>query len=271
MKRKVLITGAAGNIGAKLAAHFGSTGQYDLALVDRVAGEGIIAADLSVYDETWAQLFDGVDTVVHMAGEPRGTANWNAVLRLNVRATQNVLRAARQAKIRRVVFASTNQVMLGYRFRGVRVTTDMPPAPLSPYAISKLYGEQLGRGFSAETGISFIALRVGYLQPGENIPSPAMGIGLWGQQSWLSDRDMALATECAIEAEDVRYAVVNLESRNEGMLWDIDYTRTTIGYVPRDSYVPVVDARVLAEDAEASTLMVKPGTWLDENFHSVEG
>src|SRR5688572_11828450 len=99
MTRKVLITGAAGNIGAKLATHFRGAG-YGLVLVDRVAGPGITAADLSIYDASWAKLFEGVDTVIHMAGEPRGTASWSQVIPANIRATQNVLRAARAAKIR---------------------------------------------------------------------------------------------------------------------------------------------------------------------------
>ncbi len=164
MARKVLVTGAAGNIGAKLAAHLNQTKAYDLVLLDQHAGGEIVAADLGVWDESWAKLLAGVDTVVHLAGDPHGTASWTSVQRNNIWATQHVLRAAREAKVRRVVFASTNQVMLGYRFRDevAKVTTDLPPLPLSPYGVSKLFGEELGRGFAEETGISFIALRIGY-------------------------------------------------------------------------------------------------------------
>jgi NAD+ dependent glucose-6-phosphate dehydrogenase len=273
MTRKVLITGAAGNIGGKLAAHFGSTGQYDLVLVDVRAGDGITAADLSVYDETWARLFSGVDTVVHLAGDPHGKASWDSVTRLNIRGTQNVLRAARAAKVRRVVFASTNQVMLGYRFRTEvnPVTTDLPPAPLSPYGISKLFGEEIGRAFSEETGISFIALRIGYFQRGENLPGPHMKIGEWGQSMWLSNRDMNHAIERAIEAEGVGFAIVNLVSDNPGMRWDLEHTRKTIGYAPRDGAPIVMEAQNLADDNAARTLKVTPGTWLDETFTAVEG
>lgn len=270
MKRVVLVTGAAGNIGGKLAAHFATTAAYDLRLIDQVAGDGVIAADLAAYDDAWAKTFAGVDTVVHLAGEPRGNASWAMVQRANIVATQNVLRAARAAKIRRVVFASTNQVMLGYRFRDGIVTTDMPPAPLSPYGISKLFGEELGRGFAAETGISFIALRIGYFQRGENLPGPAMVIGLWGQQMWLSNGDMKRAVEGAIEVENVSFAVVNLVSNNAGMRWDLEHTRKTIGYVPRDAHTPVMTPEREAEDAEARGLTTAPGTWLNERFQAVE-
>lgn len=272
MTRKVMITGAAGNIGGKLAAHFGATGQYDLVLLDRRDGPGIVAADLSAYDETWARLFDGVDTVVHLAGDPHGKSGWDSVMRLNVRATQNVLRAARAAKIRRVIFASTNQVMLGYRFRTEvnPVTTDLPSAPLSPYGISKLFGEEIGRAFAAETGIDFIALRIGYFQRGENLPGPHMKIGAWGQSMWLSNRDMNHAIERAIEAEGVSFAILNLVSDNPGMRWDLEHTRKTIGYEPKDGAPIVMEAQNKADDAAAQSLRVTPGTWLDENFAAVE-
>src|SRR5688572_2331475 len=106
MQRTVLITGAAGNIGAKLADHFAQTQAYDIRLVDQKPGAGITAADLSVWDDSWPKLFAGVDTVIHLAGEPSGKASWARVHSANIVATRHVLRAAREARIRRVVFAS---------------------------------------------------------------------------------------------------------------------------------------------------------------------
>ncbi len=271
MKRTVLVTGALGNIGAKFAAHNAATGAYDLRLLDQRPGDGVIVADLGVWDETWAARFAGVDTVLHLAGDPRGVASWAEVMHANVHGTQNVLRAARAAGVRRVVFASTNQVMLGYRFREGPVTTDMPPAPLSPYGISKLFCEEIGRAFAAETGISFIALRIGYFQRGDNLPGAHMEIGAWGQSMWLSNADMMRALTAAIEAENVPFAVVNLESANEGMRWDMEHTRQTIGFVPQDHAVPVMGPANLAMDEKASAVRVAPGTWLNEHFHQVKG
>jgi NAD+ dependent glucose-6-phosphate dehydrogenase len=271
MKRIILITGAAGNIGAKVAAHLRETGAYELRLLDQKPGDNIIVADFGVWDPAWAREFAGVDTVLHFAGDPRGKASWADVMRANVRGTQNVLRAAREAKVRRVVFASTNQVMLGYRFREGPVTTEMPPMPLSPYGISKLFGEEMGRGFVEETGISFIALRIGYFQRGENLPGPHMQIGEWGQSMWLSNRDMNHAMERAIEAENVPFAVVNLMSNNPGMRWDLEHTRKTIGYGPLDGNPIVLNEQGRADDARSRSAKIEPGTWFDENFTVVEG
>ena len=64
-----------------------------------------------------------------------------------------------------------------------------------------------------------------------------MTMGRWGQEMWLSDRDLCQAMERAVLAEDVRHHVLNLMSDNPGMRWDIDETRRAIGYAPQDGHV----------------------------------
>ncbi len=171
------------------------------------------------------------------------TASWARVQRGNIVATGNVLRAARPHGVRRVIFASSNQVMGGYRFTGAR-DHDLPPAPLNPYAVSKLFCEEAGRAFAAETGISFIALRIGNILPGENMPHPGMGIGLWGQQMWLSNRDFLDGVRAAMSATDVSFAVVNLVSNNPGMRWDMSHTRSVLGFAPRDGFTSTLRPRI---------------------------
>lgn len=248
MGRSVLITGAAGNIGTKLTAHLREQG-HELRLLDRRGGGEIVAADFGVFDEDWAAAFRGVDTVLHFAGNPNVGASWESALRDNVGGTLNVLRAARLGGVRRVVFASTNHVVGGHRFGSGPVTTDMVPAPLTPYGISKLMGEELGRGFHDETGADFLALRIGYFQPGENRPGPHMVMGEWGQLMWLSNGDMNRAIDGALAAPSFGFAVVNLVSCNEGMRWDIEHTKRVIGYEPRDGWTPVLTEAVRQVDA----------------------
>jgi len=270
MTRTILITGAAGNIGAKIAAHFRQTSDHELRLLDRAGGEGIIAADFGDWDEVWAKHFAGVDTVIHLAGNPSGRTNWASAKRDNIGGTQHVLRAAREARVRRVIFASTNQIMLGYRFASGPVTTDMPPAPLSPYGISKFACEEIGRAFQEETGIDFLALRIGYFQRGENLPGAHMGIGAWGQSMWLSNRDMNQAMDKAVAAPSFGFAIVNLESNNAGMRWDIEHTRKVIGYVPMDAATPVMLDANREDDQVARDRRIVPGAWLNEEFDAVE-
>ena len=265
----LVITGARGNLGGKLKAALST--RYTLRCLDLIDGEDCLAADLAVYDSSWIRHFAGAHTVLHFAGEPRPTASWAQVQRANVVATANVLRASRVHGVRRVIFASTNQVMAGYRFGDQTVTTALPPTPLNPYAVSKLYCEEAGRAFSAETGISFIAFRIGNIGPAENIPHPGMGIGLWGQQMWLSNRDFVEGIQAAIEAGDVPFAILNLVSNNPGMRWDLTETRRVLGYFPKDGFASSASPEDIAEDEQARLARLIPGQWLDQRFQPLRG
>lgn len=234
--KTVLITGATGNIGRKLSAHFEAAG-YPLRLLclnpSRVAG--IQTCDLSVYDESWAAAFEGVDTVLHVAADPSPWAGWGRIQALNLDLLFNVVAAAQQKGVRRVVFASTNYVVAGYRFRDDALTTDLEPRPINPYGASKLVGERLGKMFAERYGLSFIAFRIGACQrDNDNRHGPWIPFGRWGQEMWVSDRDLCQAFERAVEDEQVRFGVYNLVSKNPGMRWDLAPLRRDLGFAPRD-------------------------------------
>jgi hypothetical protein len=241
MAKTVVVTGAAGSIGSKLRAHFATLGWTQRLLdVNTAHDPHVQAADLAVYDEAWARTFAGADAVIHLAGVPDADANWPQVQRLNIDMVLHVVRAARTHGARRVVFASSNWVMAGYRFGTERLTTDLPPHPVNPYGVSKLIGERIGAAAAGED-LSFLAFRIGYCQrePG-NRPGAHMLFGTWGQLMWVSDRDICHAMERAVLAEGVGFAVLNLMSDNPGMRWDIDTTRKVIGYAPQDGAAAVV-------------------------------
>jgi len=147
----------------------------------------------------------------------------------------------------------------------------MPPAPLNPYAVSKLFCEEAGRAFSAETGISFIALRIGNILPAENVPHPGMGIGIWGQQMWLSNRDFVEAIQAAIEVREVPFAILNLVSNNSGMRWDLTETRQVLGFFPNDGFACHAAPEDVAEDNMARLARLVPGQWLDQRFQPLRG
>ncbi|HEY0418277.1 MAG TPA: NAD(P)-dependent oxidoreductase [Acetobacteraceae bacterium] len=250
MSSTVVITGASGNIGTKLRGHFGALG-WQLRLLDAAPAPAVTMADLSRYDESWAGQFAGADAVIHLAGDPSPRASWASVQRLNIDMTLNVVRAAQAHGARRVVFASSNWVMAGYRFGSERLTAGLPPHPLNPYGVSKLMGERIGQAAAAE-GLSFIAFRIGWCQRGENRPGPHMSQGRWGQEMWVSDRDICQAMERAVLAEGIGFAVLNLMSDNPGMRWDIDATRQAIGYAPRDGHTAVTTPQILRDEAIAA-------------------
>jgi len=244
MSKAVLITGATGSIGNKVRKHCADLGmRLRLLSLNPTSDPDVMTADLSLYDETWARQFENVDAVIHLAGDPYATASWESVQRNNIDLTLNVFRAARTYHAKRIVFASSTWLMAGYRLGSERLTTDLAPKPINAYGCGKLLCERVGLQLTKETDISFIALRIGCCQHIEgNIPGPQIEHGKWGQQMWLSDRDLCHGMERAILVEDVRFAVLNLMSDNPGMRWDIEETRRVIGYAPRDGHRAVTTA-----------------------------
>jgi NAD+ dependent glucose-6-phosphate dehydrogenase len=266
----VLITGAAGALGSRLRRHMQALG-WPLTLLDRDlrGDDAIMTADLADCRDDWAGRFAGVDSVLHLAGDPSPRASWDSAVRNNIDATQNVVEASCRAGVRRVVFASSNWVLAGHRFESAPLDAATEPYPVNPYGVSKLVGERIGRAASELRGLSFIAFRIGYCQRDhDNRPGPHMGWGLWGQRMWLSDRDLCQGFEKAVLAPDtLRFGIFNLVSNNRGMRWRLDDVADALGYAPFDSSEPVetpdtadetdaaLHARRMVESAE--TLVIR--------------
>src|SRR5580704_5518110 len=132
----VLITGASGNLGGKLR-RFLQDG-HTLRLLDRDAGgdPGIISADLSQWG-SWTEHFRGVDTVFHLAADPTAQQTWSNVIAPNIDALIHVFTASVQAGVKRIVYASSNHVMGGYKdlTDPFLITTSLPPLPGTRYVV----------------------------------------------------------------------------------------------------------------------------------------
>ena len=234
----VLITGAAGLLGTLLRPHLEDRG-YKLRLLDIEPDEekGILAADFAEYDAAWAGQFAGVDTVVHLAGDPSPWSGWQSITRNNIDGALNALRAAGENGIKRFVFTSSNWVLGDHRFDDVPLTPETPPLPDTPYAQAKLFIERAAKCFGETYGMSVVCLRLGACRqgPAGEHPFESLGWGTWLQHAWLSPGDWCRGAECAITAAGVDYAIVNLVSRVEGTRWDLDSARASIGYEPADS------------------------------------
>lgn len=228
-KKRVLITGAAGRIGSSLAEQLKD--RYDLRLhyhhtiPDQKPVSDFIVADVSKYEQV-APMMEGIDAVVHMAGDPSPRASWESVRDKNIEGTYNVYEAAYRAGVRRVIFASTNHVMGMYdRDQQWPIFAPQPVRPDSLYGVSKALGENLGRYYYDQHGLSVICLRIGWF-----LPQPRDEISRW---MWLSPRDCAQVTSCAIETE-LGFGTFYAISRNSGRHWDITDTIERLGYRPQD-------------------------------------
>jgi hypothetical protein len=234
--RTVLITGACGNIGRKLRTAW--TDVYDLVLIDKVAGEDdpeVIETDLAILDDDWITHFHGVDTVVHLAANTDELAPWDELIGPNLDALANVFHAAALAGVERVIFASSNHVMGEYQYRGDGpITVDMDPLPDGPYGVTKLVGERLGQSLARAFDLTFIALRLGWIQEGKNRPETLPDD--WARKLWLSNADLIRLFDGAVEAEieDRSFVVANGMSRNHGMRWDLSEAAELLGFLPID-------------------------------------
>jgi NAD+ dependent glucose-6-phosphate dehydrogenase len=238
--KRVLITGAAGRIGSSLAeqlkdryrlrVHYHHNIPEHPPVADRVI------ADVSVFEQI-APALEGMDAVVHMAGDPSTRASWESVRARNIDGTYNVLEAARRAGCKKVVFASTNHVMGMYdRDQEWPVYGTLPVRPDSLYGVSKAFGEALGRHYHDQYGLSVICLRIGWF-----LPRPRDEISRW---MWLSPRDCAQVTWRAIES-DLGFGVFYAISRNGRRHWDLTDTMEKLGYRPEDDaedYAAELDA-----------------------------
>ena len=102
----------------------------------------------------------GVEVVFHqaaLASVPRSIADPIKSLETNINGTQNVLLAARDSGVRRVVYASSSSVYGNTPTLPKR--EDMPTHPMSPYAVQKLSGELLCGVFTRIYGLETVALR----------------------------------------------------------------------------------------------------------------
>src|SRR5262249_45863711 len=144
----------------------------------------IVRTDLSGWIPSWVERFRDVDTVVHLAADPKAHVTWTELIAPNVDALSNVFQACAQMKVRRLIFASSNHIMGGYNDLACPflLTTDLPPKPgthyivdgeqrdSTPYGCAKLFGERLGKSLSDNHGLSVIAVRIGWVKAGANRP-----------------------------------------------------------------------------------------------------
>jgi len=237
-RRRVLVTGATGTIGLLLSERLRE--DYDVVQHGRTPRrpdqeEELHRADLTRYDDV-AELMDGVDTVLHLAGEASPEAEWEAVHAANIVGYRNVLEAAREAGVRRVVYASSNHAMGMYdRLEEWPVYPHHLPRPDSLYGGSKVFGETIGRFYHDQYGLDVISLRIGWCSG-----DPMLADEEILHAMWLSEDDAVQVFRCAIEAE-VPYGVYYAVSDNPNRRWDLTNTMLELGYRPRDSWLDRVD------------------------------
>lgn len=247
-KPKMLVTGASGLIGRRVIRDLGD--RYAFSGLSRRPVDGIphLQADITDLDAV-RKACRGMDMVLHLAAETIEYDDWSKVMEVTVGGTLNVYRAAQEAGVKRVVFASAGSTMIGYEWYpgspyaalaantiqrlpdGERMLlhTD-PPRPADFYSVGKLFGEHAGRLFSDKYGMSVIVIRVGAVLPNDR---PSLVRELPG---YLSQRDLvSMIDKCLSAPASLKFDIFHAVSNNSRRWRDIDHAREVLCWEPQDS------------------------------------
>ena len=232
---RIVLTGAAGGVAAMIRPLLGAA--YDLTLTDRRkvrdarADERFVRADLRNL-RAMRRIVRGSRAIVHLGGIST-EAPFETILQSNIRGLRTLLEAARLEGVRRVVFASTGHVT-GFYSRQEYLDESAPVRPDTLYAVSKSFGEALGRYYADKFGMEIVCIRIGHV-----CERPQLRVD---RHIWLSPPDLVRLLKIAIEREAVHYEIVYGVSDNADRWWSIDRARA-LGYEPAD--------RALAAETDA--------------------
>ena len=185
---RYLVTGGAGFIGSNTIDELVGRGHEVVALDDLSTGKAANLANVKTKIRFMQDSITnlgaareacrGVDCVIHLAAQtsvPRSVSDPIETNSINVDGTLNVLMAARDAKVKRVVFACSCAVYGKTDVLPIRETA--PLAPISPYGLSKQVGEAYGRVFQDLYGLEFVSLRYfNVCGPRQDPGSPYSGV-----------------------------------------------------------------------------------------------
>lgn len=173
---RVLITGGAGTLGSNLIRHWGPR-FGEVSVLDNFATSSI--SDLSDCD--WVKVYEGdvssaefvsevtndarPDIIAHFAASYKDPDNWIEDSRTNVSGMINVVSAAQQFEVSKIINIQT--VLCYGRPDSLPLTENSPLRPATSYAITKVAAEN----FLAISGLNFVSLRLG------SVISPGLSIG----------------------------------------------------------------------------------------------
>jgi UDP-glucose 4-epimerase len=190
MTKTALVTGGAGFIGSNLVDELVNR-EFNVSVVDNESANCnkqpyhnpkalYITRDINDYEEI-EYYFRGVDYVFHLAAKARiqpAIENPRITTETNVLGTLNVLEAARQHKVSRVIYSSTSSIY-GLKNSSPLVET-MPRDCLNPYSVSKAAGEDLCQMYHSLYGLQTVIFRYfnvyGERQPTKGQYAPVIGL-----------------------------------------------------------------------------------------------
>ncbi|MFW5958627.1 MAG: NAD-dependent glucose-6-phosphate dehydrogenase Azf [Natronomonas sp.] len=241
MNDTVLLTGAGGGVGGAILDGIGDAYDWRLLFHNPPVEEPshpYLVGDV-VDEELMVEACDGVDALIHLAGDPRRDAPWESVLENNIHGTKVLYEAAIDAGVGRFVYASSNHAVGHFetdRTPGIYSSEDEflldgteLPRPGNFYGVSKVAGETLGRYYHDEYGVEVCNVRIGNLTKDH----PPIDYER-GQAMWLSHRDCAHLHDRTLQA-NYDYVIVYGISDNDRKFYSLETAREVLDYDPQDN------------------------------------
>lgn len=238
---KILITGATGTIGVELAKHL--IQKHDLILVGRdfsdvpqdVCDNSTILKKDLIDPQGSKGMFDGIDYVIHLAGESDPEAEfYDDLLDMNYKLTHNLYQEATQSEsLKRIILASSIHIVDAYP-KGTEVKTTDPIRPADLYGVSKAYVEALAAFHAYQNDIETIAIRIGDYKASDDEITEEMDE--YGAAMYLSKDDMNQLIDRCIEAELIEpFLIVNGVSNNSFTRLSNEEAQSYLDYQPQDN------------------------------------
>ena len=239
-KKKVLLLGSSGNIGIGFRENYLKyyKKSYDLILgthKTKVKDKNFKVVHYSLKSiSSLKKAMRGVDVVINLAANPDPYAEFKDLVEPNLVGAYNVLEAARLAKVKRVIYASSVHTVKGYPEKH-QLEESSAPKPINVYGATKSFGGPLCSVFSSKYGLSCLAIRIGAY-----VSNDQKNIVCFTRDSYeyvITQDDMSqLIHKCIVAPKKVKYAILAGISDNKVKKFDLIHTKKLIGYVPKDDY-----------------------------------
>lgn len=222
---KIVVTSATSALGRTVAAELGE--RHQLRLTDRVmeAMEGEYVCSPQEHDASTNLLVRGMDAIV-VVGEPLQDEAAPAYLDAMTRRLYNLLMAAYQEGVQRIVYLSTLDLMTAYGPEYI-VTERWRPRPTTEaFLLGKHLGEYVSREFAREHKLTVVVLRLG------KVVSVSEVAGEPVDPMWLDRTDLGRAIEGALTADLPPWSVIHVQGNQKGARFPIGDAQRLINFTP---------------------------------------
>ena len=245
---KILVTGAGGLIGGIIFEKIPNNNFVGLDIVHSKYQKTIISDISNIQNLENIMLSNQIDTVIHLAGHASVSDEWESIKVNNLEGTRNVFEASKIAKVKKIIFASSNHAVGLYEndnpykkiiagnYQNLDQNFDLiqPNCLIRPdsfYGASKAFGENLGRYFFENYGIKIACLRIGTVNKNNSPVSNTKSKRFFS--TWCSHEDIAGLIEACINSEKITFNIFFGVSDNKWRIWDISNQKSILDFYPK--------------------------------------